>query len=117
MSEKFYKTIGNNIVLLRKKRGLTQTKLAEKIGVSSRVLCSYEKGTYHMNAETLDKIASILEVSVTEILGKTPPKEDNRTIDAKLLQKFYRLQELPNTKKKAVNQIIDALLEDSAVTK
>ena len=115
MSEKFYKIIGESIVYLRKKKAFTQIALAEKIGVSSRVLCSYEKGTYHMNAETLNKIATILEVPVNEILGEAPPKEDKRTIDAKLLQKFYQLQNLPRTKKKAVTQVIDALLEDSAV--
>ena len=117
MSKEFYKTIGDNIVFLRKKKALTQVRLAEKIGVSSRVLCSYEKGTYHMNIETLNKIATALEVPVNEILEQKPPQQDARTIDAKLLQKFYKLQELPKTKKKAVNQVIDALLEDSVVSK
>ena len=48
------------LALARKRRGLTQTAFAEKIGVIRRAVVAYEAGEYHPSADTLARIESTL---------------------------------------------------------
>lgn len=64
-----YKEIGLKIAYYRKKKGYTQTQLAEMVGISSNYLSLIERGnkgqSYSM--ETLFKIAEALEITVSEL--------------------------------------------------
>ncbi len=64
-----YKEVGLKIAYYRKKKGYTQTQLAEMIGISSNYLSLIERGnkgqSYSM--ETLFKIAEALEITVSEL--------------------------------------------------
>lgn len=56
---------------VRKKRGLSQSQLAEKSGVSLRMLQHYEQGYKnidHAKLETLCNIAKALECPITDVL-------------------------------------------------
>lgn len=65
--------IGENIRNARKKRGLTQEQLADKIGKNSNLLARYEQGKVKILAETLSKIATALNMSSSELLGENVP--------------------------------------------
>ena len=107
-------TFGKRLRFLRKKAGLTQTDLGDVLGVSKRVISYYEKQSKYPPGKFLPKIAQMLNVTLEELLGTTPLKEvDGRTVDGKLLQKFEKIQELPSSKKKALNQVIDAFLAEA----
>lgn len=64
-----YKEVGLKIAYYRKKKGYTQTQLAEMVGISSNYLSLIERGnkgqSYSM--ETLFKIAEALEITVSEL--------------------------------------------------
>ena len=60
--------IGNNLLTLRKKRGLTQTELAEAAGLSNRAYADIERGTVNMHVDTLLQICTALHVTPNEIL-------------------------------------------------
>lgn len=60
---------GKRIVELRKQRGLTQAELARSIGISRSALSLYEIEKREPDIETLNKLASLLEVPVGYILG------------------------------------------------
>jgi Zn-dependent peptidase ImmA (M78 family)/DNA-binding XRE family transcriptional regulator len=47
--------------LARRRRGMTQTELAERVGVDRRALVAYESGEYQPSDETLSRIAAELE--------------------------------------------------------
>ena len=47
---------------------LTQEELAEKLSVTRQAISNYETGKTQPDIETLNKIASILEVSVEELI-------------------------------------------------
>lgn len=54
----------------RKLRGLSQNKLAELTGVTSRTIVNYEKDVKHLeNAQysTIKRIADVLEINVSNI--------------------------------------------------
>ena len=63
--------IGRKIRTLRLERGLSQSRLAEGIGLSFQQLQKYEKGTNRVSAGRLQRIATLLGVPVTVFYGVT----------------------------------------------
>jgi transcriptional regulator with XRE-family HTH domain len=64
-------TVGERIKQIRKEKGLTQTELASRLGVSQAMITQYENGQRGPKTfETVRKIAAALEVSPEDILGK-----------------------------------------------
>lgn len=55
---------GERIKELREKSGMTQTELAEKIGVSKSVISAYEKGIRNPSHKILESISDIFGVSI-----------------------------------------------------
>jgi transcriptional regulator with XRE-family HTH domain len=60
--------LGERVRELRKKRKLTQEKLAELAGVDISYLGNIERGTENPTVATLDKLAAALSVRLSQIL-------------------------------------------------
>lgn len=61
-----------NTSLIREKRlrkGLSQVKLAEKVGTSTLTIINIEKGTANPNLKTMQEISRTLESSLEELFG------------------------------------------------
>lgn len=56
---------------LRIENNLTRTELAEKLGVSTRLISYWENGQRECDFDMLIKISSIFSVSIDYLLGKT----------------------------------------------
>ena len=67
-------TMGARIKAARRKVGLTQTELAGKLGISFQSIAQWENDLRNPKLETLQKIASALEIDVTELLETKPQK-------------------------------------------
>ena len=59
--------IGQRIKMLRKKKGLSQTELAQMLGKSLRTVQKYETGEIEVSISVINQIAEILETSFEEI--------------------------------------------------
>ncbi len=59
--------VGARISMLRVTRGMSQTMLAERIGVNFRQVQEYERGASRVGARRLSQIASVLGVSIGEL--------------------------------------------------
>lgn len=59
--------LGRKIQRIRKERGLTQEKLAEKVGISTTWIGYIETGYRRPNLKMIYKIASALGVKVKDI--------------------------------------------------
>lgn len=70
-------TIGERIAKIRRERGMTQTDLGNRIGVTKQTICSYERRG-NMHPSTVSAIADALGVSRATLLGIP---EDAATID------------------------------------
>lgn len=70
--------LGNNIRTLRKQRGYSQETLAENLNVVRQTISKWEKGLSVPDAELLQAIAELFEVSVSDMLGEEIP--DNESI-------------------------------------
>ena len=55
---------------LRKDEGLSQTKLAEHLGVTQRKISYWERGDVDPDMYSLCKISDFFEVSVDYLIGK-----------------------------------------------
>ena len=67
-NDKISAKIGLKIVLERTKRRLSQEKLAELSDLSKTALGAIERGTSSPSIETLDRIASALEIELSELV-------------------------------------------------
>ena len=63
------KLLGDNVQRLRKKNNLTQTELAEKIGISQKHWSDIETGTKFPSAGIIEKFAHELNVQVSILFG------------------------------------------------
>lgn len=111
MKERTLTGFGDRLTHLRKARGMTQTELGNKAGVSQRVIAYYEQDGAQPPGPMLIDLADALKISVDELLGRTPPKTphmDAKT--ARLMKRLQRIQELPPPDRQAVLKVLDALL-------
>ncbi len=63
-------SLGDNIKLIRENRGLSQSELAEKIGLQKQNVSAYERGVKVPNIEKLTAIADTLRCSTDRLLGR-----------------------------------------------
>jgi transcriptional regulator with XRE-family HTH domain len=61
---------GNKIATIRKRMGLTQSDLADKVGVSRVAISQFEKGINRPSPDTLSKLSQVLEEELT--IGRFP---------------------------------------------
>ena len=79
---------GTMIKLLRENRGMTQTELAEKIGVGNKAVSKWETGKGLPDISLLQPLAAALGVSLIELMNGVTVA--NRNVSANLLRsKFY----------------------------
>ena len=62
-------TVGERIRAARKAKGLTQKALGEACGIAEPTIRRYELGKLNPKYETLEKIASALGLSASELMG------------------------------------------------
>ncbi len=60
--------IGEKLLSVRRKKGMTQGEVAEKAGLSDRAYADIERGTANMRVETALKICKALNVTPNDIL-------------------------------------------------
>ena len=72
------KSIGETISSLRKKKGLTQNELAEKMNVTDKAVSKWERDLSCPDVNTISRLAEVLDVSVEELLNA---KEQRKTSD------------------------------------
>lgn len=63
-------TLINNLIALRKSRGLTQIELGEKINYSDKTISKWEKGDSCPNIEAVYKIAKFYGITVDDLLSE-----------------------------------------------
>lgn len=62
-------TLGQNILNYRKKVGLSQEELGEKIDVTRQTISNWELGETSPNTEQLKNLSKVLNVSIDELVN------------------------------------------------
>ena len=60
----------DNIIFLRKKKGLTQEEFAKSVGISRNMIASYENKVRLPKLDTLIAISNIYNISIDDLLKK-----------------------------------------------
>ncbi len=60
--------INKNIRFFRENKNMTQAELAEKLYVTRQAVSNWENGKTEPDIDTLNKIATVLEISVEELI-------------------------------------------------
>ena len=105
----FYRALGQRLAEARKACGLTQTQLAEQLGLAQQTLAHYEMGRLRVAVALLPPLAKALGVTVEDLIGEPTPAA-KRGPAPKLQQQIERIQQLPRSKQLFVMQMLDTVI-------
>ena len=107
----FFKALGARVSRLRKDQGMTQSELAEPLGITQPMLASCEIGRRRIPASLLPALAHELRVSVGEA-----PKNGKPGPVPKLQKQLEAVSDLPKPQQQFVSQFLDTVLDQAAAT-
>lgn len=73
-----FKSIGNKLLNVRKKAGMTQSEVAELADLSERTYADIERGSVNMRTETILKICQVLNITPDVILTTDNPNLEEK---------------------------------------
>ena len=94
--------LAENIKAIRKQRGMTQEELATRLNVVRQTVSKWEKGLSVPDADLLKRIAEILEIDVSTLLGAPISTETNTN---EIAEQLSRINEQLATKARMVKRI------------
>ena len=103
--------IGNSIKAIRKKRGLTQKELAERIGLTREAVAAYEAGRTHLIDTTILDMATALRVPVNEILGLERQSVEAPLYSRRWAKRLVVIEGMPENLKKYILRILDDVIK------
>ena len=106
--------VSQNIKSLRTAKKMTQSELADRVGVSKATISTYEVGTRLPSYDILIKLAAVFHVTTDNILGFS----NKYVIDVSKLNNRQRnvVQEIVSLYTLANKDIIDLMASDSIST-
>lgn len=104
-------TIARRLRELRKRRGLSQVELAQKVGIDQTLLSTYERGAVRIHGAMVAALATALRATTDVLLGLKDSKENGLIKDRRFLRRLEQIDRLPRRKKDALLTTIDAFLK------
>jgi transcriptional regulator with XRE-family HTH domain len=117
------KYVGSRVRMRRLMLGMSQTKLADSIGLTFQQVQKYEKGTNRMGSSRLQQVANVLKVSISFFFegGPNQPKVNGKVSLPDYVSEFlatrkghalmHAFMRLPKGK---IRHTITSLVEDIA---
>ncbi len=102
--------LSENLKALRKQKGFSQEELAARLHVARQTISKWEKNLSVPDAVTLIRLAEILEVSVSELLGE---KIENENVTSDVAAQLSRINEqlaIKNRRSRRIWKIIVIIL-------
>ena len=102
-----------NLKVLRNKKGISQQKLADAVGVSQQSINKYENHKIEPDIETLIKIADFFETSVDYLIGHTDidhiiEEMTSCTLNDEEMQLINRYRQLSPKQKSGIQSVLDS---------
>ena len=105
--------LGAKLKKLRKEKGITQDKLSEKIGLSSRYIGKTEAGMLKPSMETFRKLANFFQVPVEYLVSESEGSNSLATVPIRnksLLEAFMEVDQMNDKDQELVLGLIDAVI-------
>ena len=96
----------DNLKTLRKRKGITQEELATRLNVVRQTVSKWEKGLSVPDSELLIKLAEILEVPVSRLLGSKIETAEQPDALAEQLSRINEQLAIKNRRAKRVRKAI-----------
>lgn len=101
-----FKAIGNKLLAIRKKAGMTQSDVAEIAGLSDRTYADIERGNVNMRIETLIRICNALHITPDDIFT-----ENNDHLKKTQQELLIELDSCSPEKKRTALQLLSVYLD------
>ena len=106
------KAFGTRLQEIRKRRGLSQVEVAQKLGIHQSLVSQYERGYLRLHGALLVRLAQALQTTPDEILAvkRAPANGDGHTLDRRFFRRLQKIDKLSAHQKKILLGTIDAFL-------
>ena len=101
---------GENLKTLRKQKGFSQEELATRLHVVRQTISKWEKNLSVPDADTLIRLAEVLEVSVSELLGAKIENENTASDVAEQLSRINEQLAIKNRRSRRIWKIVAIIL-------
>ena len=102
--------LSDNIRILRKQKGFTQEELAIRLHVVRQTVSKWEKGLSVPDAETLQRLAELLEVEVGQLLGSGVDMEKGNSEVAEQLARINEQLAIKNRRARRIWKAVGIVL-------
>ncbi len=103
-------TLGDKIKKFRSEKGLSQQKLADKLGVHRKTIVFYEQNKTQPPADIIQKMAVIFEISHDYLLSIESGDSSGITVkDKSLIPTFQEIDNLSEKGKDVVKTVVEGL--------
>lgn len=100
-----FRVIGNKLLAIRKKAGLTQSEVAEAANMSDRTYADIERGTVNMRIETILKICDALKITPDMVMT-----EENHNLSLKQAEIMAELDKCTQQQKETALELLTVYL-------
>lgn len=100
-------SFGERMAQARLEAGLTQQQLAERLGVSQRVITHWERQPVALRPDQLTALADALTVSTDALLGRTAPKRRGTGPIGKGKRLFAAISNLPRHQQEKIFSFLE----------
>lgn len=100
-------TFGERLILVRKKKKLSQADVGKKISINGDAVGRYERNEVRPTIEMATKLAQALEVSLDYLVGNTDTE-----LDKAMLNRVQEINKLSEDNKEHIYVTLDALIRD-----
>jgi len=108
---------GERLVAAREEAGLSQRELADKLGVTQRALCWWEREPVALKPEQLAALAAALGVSADVLLGRDGAQKRGGGPSGKARRAFEAVAKLPRHHQQKIVEVVEALVAQTGASR
>lgn len=110
-------SVSNRIKELRSKNNLTQSELAERVGLTYIQIGRYEKAKSSPSADVLQKLADALNTSTDFLMNGNSERVEAQLSDMELIKQFKEVETMDEQDKHLVKTFLDAFITKKKIQK
>lgn len=109
---------GERLRIARRKKGISQEKLARLTGTSQRMIAHYESHIKRPSIDKVKKFAEALSISIEELLGTSKvsaTRKKEEEISFNIMKRVKIIEKLPLRDQRAIFRLINSLAEKNKI--
>ena len=101
---------GERLCQLREERGLSQKQVAQRLGIKQQSYAAWERRIVALKPDQLTQLASILEVPVDALVGKSTARARKGGPVGKVRRVFEEVSRLPHHRQRKIIDVVETLI-------